>query len=216
MMTKNKLTEIPVLGFPTKNAWEQWLRSNNGSSAGIWMRIGKGENNQLSVKYQEALDIALCYGWIDGQKQAYDETAWLQKFTPRQPQSIWSKRNRERTELLIRQGRMRKPGLAAIETAKRNGRWMSAYESQSNAPIPVELRKALDRNPKARKFFESLDSANRYSIIFRLRTATKEETRQRRLETFMEMLRRGETLHPPKENGKKNAPEAHPPSAEKE
>ncbi len=202
-MTKNTLNEIPVLDFPSPKAWEQWLRANNGSSAGIWMRIGKGENNHLSVKYQDALDTALCYGWIDGQKKKYDETAWLQKFTPRQPRSIWSKRNRERAELLIREGRMRKPGLAAIETAKRNGRWTSAYESQTNAPVPIELRKALDRNPRARKFFESLDSANRYSIIFRLQTAKKEETRRKRLERFVEMLERGEPLHPLKGKRKK-------------
>jgi uncharacterized protein YdeI (YjbR/CyaY-like superfamily) len=148
------------------------------------------------VSYPEALEMALCYGWIDGQKQRHDESGWLQRFTPRAPRSVWSKLNRDRAEALIAGGEMRPPGLAEVERAKSDGRWDDAYDSQRTAVVPGDLKAALEEHPEAKAFFETLNSANRYAIVWRLQTAKKAETRERRLRQFIEMLERHEKLHP--------------------
>jgi uncharacterized protein YdeI (YjbR/CyaY-like superfamily) len=148
------------------------------------------------VSYAEALEAALCYGWIDGQKRSHDDGSWLQKFTPRAARSVWSKLNRQRAEALVASGEMRPAGLAEVERAKSDGRWANAYDSPSTAVVPADLLAALEAHPEAKAFFETLNSANRYAIIWRLQTAKKAETRERRLRQFIEMLERHEKLHP--------------------
>ena len=190
-----KVLDLPIKPFKTQDAWEKWLATNHTKSAGIWMQIAKKGSGIASVNYQEALDVALCYGWIDGQKQPYDDEYWLQRFTPRGPRSIWSKINTGKAEALIKSGRMQPAGLAAIEAAKATGRWESAYQPSSNAEVPPELQAALDKNKKAKAFFETLRGANRYALIFRVQTAKKPETRAKRVAEFIDMLERGETIY---------------------
>lgn len=186
--------DLPVKLFKTPAAWEKWLASNHTKSAGIWMQIAKKASGLSSATYQEALDVALCYGWIDGQKRPFDERTWLQRFTPRGPRSIWSKINTGKAETLIKTGRMRPAGLAAIELAKASGRWESAYQPWSNPDVPPELQAALDASPNAKAFFETLRGANRYGVIFRVQTAKKPETRAKRIADFIARLEKGETL----------------------
>ncbi len=181
--------------FASAHAWEAWLEKKHGLSPGIWLKIAKKGANEKSLTYQKALEIALCYGWIDGQKKAFDSKWWLQKFTPRRSGSIWSKINKQKAEQLIADKRMRPAGYRAIEAAKVTGRWNSAYESQSSISIPKDLRAELRRNAKADAFFKGLDSANRYSILFRIKNAKKSETRQKRLAQFVKMLEAGKRLH---------------------
>jgi uncharacterized protein YdeI (YjbR/CyaY-like superfamily) len=161
----------------------------------VWLKLGKKGTGIPSVTYEEALDVALCYGWIDGQKKGFDDQYWLQKFTPRGPKSIWSKINTEKAEKLIASGEMKSAGLKAIEAAKQDGRWEAAYESQKNISVPEDFASALEENKKAKAFFATLKSANRYSILFRLKTAKKAETREKRIRQFVEMLEKGETFH---------------------
>lgn len=189
-----KELDLPVKLFKTPAAWEKWLDANHARSAGVWMQIAKKGSGLSSATYQEALDVALCYGWIDGQKRPFDERTWLQRFTPRGPRSIWSKINTGKAEALIGSGRMRPAGLAAIEAAKATGRWESAYQPWSNPEVPPELQAALDARPNAKAFFETLRGANRYGVIFRVQTAKKPETRAKRIADFIERLDRGETL----------------------
>ena len=160
------------------------------------MRIGKKASGVHSISYPEALEVALCYGWIDGQKQSNGEQTWLQKFTPRSKKSIWSKINREKALALIESGRMAPAGLEEIDRAKKDGRWDAAYDSQSKAGVPPDLQAALDANPRARSFFAGLNSQNRYAVLFRIHAAKKPETRARRIQQFVEMLERQEKLHP--------------------
>jgi uncharacterized protein YdeI (YjbR/CyaY-like superfamily) len=188
--------DVPTLLFEELRAWEKWLAKNHASVRAIWMRLAKKNSGLRSVTYKEALEAALCYGWIDGQKRSESETAWLQKFVARGPRSIWSKINREAAAELIERGCMKPPGLAAVERAKRDGRWATAYEGQKKATVPDDLQAALDKNPKARAFFTSLDSKNRYAVLFRIHTAKKAKTRARRIEQFVGMLARHEKLHP--------------------
>jgi uncharacterized protein YdeI (YjbR/CyaY-like superfamily) len=188
--------EYPILLFNDQAAWRKWLRRHHESERGVWLRLAKAASALQSVSYDEALDEALCYGWIDGQKQKYDEQSWLQKFTPRGKKSVWSKRNREHVERLTKTGQMQPAGLAAIEAAKADGRWDRAYDSATSATIPDDLQAALDDHPKAKALFEKLNSANRYAILYRVQTAVKPETRARRIAQFVAMLGRGETLHP--------------------
>ena len=162
--------------------WERWLTGHHESSPGVWLMIAKKGSALTSVSYAEALEAALCHGWIDGQKQAHDSEAWLQKFTPRGARSIWSKINREKAEQLIASGRMMPAGLRAIENAKRNGRWENAYHSAKGSTIPEDFLVAMAKNRKAKTFFETLNSANRYALLFRIQTAKKAETRARRIE----------------------------------
>ena len=190
-----KPLDLPIKPFKSQDAWEKWLGANHAKSSGVWMQIAKKDSGIPTVTYQEALDVALCYGWIDGQKQPYDAEYWLQRFTPRGPRSIWSKINTAKAEALIESGRMRPAGLAAIEAAKATGRWESAYQPSSNAEVPPELQAALDKNRKAKAFFETLRGANRYALIFRVQTAKKPETRAKRVAQFVDMLERGETIY---------------------
>jgi len=186
--------DLPVKLFKTPAAWEKWLEANHAKSPGVWMQIAKKDSGLSSANYQEALDVALCFGWIDGQKRPFDDRTWLQRFTPRGPRSVWSKINTEKAAVLIKSGRMRPRGLAAIEAAKASGRWESAYQPWSNADAPPELQAALDRSPRAKAFFETLRGRNRYAIIYRVQTAKKPETRAKRIADFIAMLEKGQTL----------------------
>lgn len=188
--------ELPELTFDDAAAWEKWLAREHARSPGAWLRIAKRSAGETTVQYPEALEVALCYGWIDGVKRRVDDDYWVQKFTPRAARSIWSKVNREKVQALIDSGRMRPAGLKEIERAKADGRWDAAYDSVSQSSVPPELQAALDADPAARDFFATLDSRNRYAILHRLQTAKKPETRARRLEQFVQMLARGEKLHP--------------------
>jgi uncharacterized protein YdeI (YjbR/CyaY-like superfamily) len=190
------MNDIPIQLFEKPKHWAAWLEKSHAASAGIWLRLAKKNSGIESITYAEALDIALCYGWIDGQKKSYDETTWLQKFTPRGKKSIWSKINREKAESLIKSEKMKPAGLKAIESAKQDGRWDAAYDSQSKATVPEDFQAALDKNAKAKAFFATLKGANRYAILFRIQTAKKAETREKRIQQFIEMLERHETIHP--------------------
>lgn len=187
--------ELPTLLFPTPADLEDWLEANHGSSGGVWLKIAKKGSGERSVNYAEALELALAFGWIDSQKRGLDETHFLQRFTPRRPRGRWSRINREKAEALIAAGRMRATGMAEVEAAKADGRWEAAYDGQARAAVPDDLRRELEARPAARRFFEGLDSANRYAIIYRLNDAKKPETRERRLRKFVEMLERGEKVH---------------------
>jgi uncharacterized protein YdeI (YjbR/CyaY-like superfamily) len=189
------MTELR-LTFSSQAEWESWLEHNGGSSAGAWLRLAKKGAGQPTLTYEQATESALCYGWIDGQKQAESEQYWLQRFTPRSPKSIWSKLNKTRAEALIVAGRMRPPGLREIEKARKDGRWEAAYTSASNSTVPDDLQVALDANPEAGKFFATLNSRNRYAILFRVQNAKRPETRARKIEEFVGMLNRGETFYP--------------------
>jgi uncharacterized protein YdeI (YjbR/CyaY-like superfamily) len=184
-----------VRAFKDAKAWESWLAANQTATDGLWMRIAKKASGLRSITYPDAVEIALCYGWIDGQKKPESDTTWLQRFVPRRPRSIWSKINREKALALIACGRMKPAGRSEIERAEKDGRWEAAYDSPKNAPIHPDFQKALDDNPRAKAFFKTINAANRYAIIWRLHTAKKAETRERLTRTFIEMLEKGETLH---------------------
>lgn len=189
-------SDLKISLFQNKDAWEDWLSNHFDSSSGLWLRISKKQAELPSITYPEALEVALCYGWIDGQKKKYDEISWLQKFTPRGPRSIWSKINRAKALELIERGMMKPAGLAAIERARKNGQWESAYDSFKTTTIPPDLQMALNKSPEAAAFFATLNSQNRYAILFRIQTAKKSETRQKRIEQFIRMLERHEKLYP--------------------
>ncbi|KPV60441.1 bacteriocin-protection protein [Paenibacillus sp. A3] len=191
-----KESELPILLFADPSSWEAWLEQNHAASAGVRLRLAKKQADVVTLTYQEALESSLCYGWIDSRKEAYDENTWLQRFTPRGAKSIWSKINKDKAEALIASGRMQPPGLRAIEAAKQNGQWDKAYESQSRATVPDDLQSELDRNPQAKAFFETLDSQNRYAVLFRVHSAKKAETRAKRIQQFVAMLERGEKIYP--------------------
>jgi len=187
--------ELSVRSFATAGAWSAWLAANHASVRGVWMKIAKKVSRQSSVTYAEALDVALAWGWIDGQKGKHDDAWWLQKFTSRGPKSTWSKINREKALALIARGEMKPPGLAEVERAKQDGRWKAAYESQSRAVVPTDLLVALNANKRAAQFFETLDARNRYAVLFRVNAAKKPATRAMRIEKFVAMLARHEKLH---------------------
>jgi uncharacterized protein YdeI (YjbR/CyaY-like superfamily) len=187
--------ELPILLFAGPREFEAWLEENGESSEGLWLKIAKKGAPEASVTYAEALELALCFGWIDSQKRGLDETHFLQRFTPRRPRGRWSRINREKSEALIADGRMRAAGLAQVEAAKADGRWEAAYEGQRTAKVPEDLQREIDANPAAKEFFEGLDSANRYAIVYRVNDAKKPETRERRLRQFVAMLERGEKIH---------------------
>jgi uncharacterized protein YdeI (YjbR/CyaY-like superfamily) len=189
-------TDLPIKPFKNQKAWAAWLEKNHAKSAGVWLQLAKKASEIASVTYQEALEIALCYGWIDGQKNSYDETFWLQKFTPRKAKSIWSKVNVEKVEKLMASGQMKAAGLATVESAKKDGRWEAAYDSQSRATVPADFQTELDKNAKAKTFFTTLNSVNRYAILFRIQTAKKTETRVKRIRQFITMLEKNEKLYP--------------------
>jgi uncharacterized protein YdeI (YjbR/CyaY-like superfamily) len=189
--------ELPIELFADPGELEAWLEKNHSSSAGIWLKIAKKGTEKRSVTYSEALELALCFGWIDSQKRGFDESYFLQRFTPRRPRGRWSKINREKAEAVIAAGQMRPAGLAEVNAAKADARWEAAYAGQRTAEIPDDLRRELDARPVAAEFFAGLDSANRYAVIYRLNDAKKPETRERRLRKFVAMLERGEKIHGP-------------------
>jgi uncharacterized protein YdeI (YjbR/CyaY-like superfamily) len=192
-MANTKETSDPVLALASAAAWRAWLKANHASSKGVLLRIVKGK--AAGVSYAEALDAALAWGWIDSRKQALDATAWLQRFTPRTGKSPWSKINRTKAEALTAAKEMHAPGLAEVERAKSDGRWERAYDGARTSQVPADLEAALAGNKKARAFFDKLDGANRYAILWRVQTAKKAETRAARIERFVAMCARGERIH---------------------
>jgi uncharacterized protein YdeI (YjbR/CyaY-like superfamily) len=185
----------PIVPFASAAAFRLWLKTNHAKHQGIWMQLAKKDSGIASITYAEALDEALCYGWIDGQKKSFDAHYWLQKFTKRGARSVWSKINIGHIERLTNAGRMQPAGQAAVDAAKADGRWEQAYHSSTNAEIPTDFIEAVSKHAKAKTFFDTLNKANRYAIYFRLTTAKKPETRVRRFEQLLEMMKRGEKLH---------------------
>lgn len=188
--------ELPILLLEDRAAWESWLAQNADAAPGVWLQLGRKNSGLVTVSYADAVEVALCHGWIDGQRKSYDDRSSLQRYTPRGPRSIWSKINREKAIRLIETGRMQPGGLKAIEAAKADGRWEQAYDSARTATVPDDLASALDGNPAAKEFFETLNSTNRYAVLFRIQTARRAETRARWVERLVDMLARGEKLHP--------------------
>ena len=193
-MPKAPAPELPIVLFEDASAFAGWLDAHHTESPGVWLRLAKKGAPFRSLTYAEALDAALCYGWIDSQKQGFDDHSWLQRFTPRGAKSIWSKVNREKIAALTGAGRMKPAGIRAVESAKEDGRWDAAYDSQRNATVPDDLQAALDANPAARDFFAALGGANRYAVLFRVQTA-KPATRAARIATLVAMLERNEKIH---------------------
>jgi uncharacterized protein YdeI (YjbR/CyaY-like superfamily) len=187
---------LPTISFADRAAWQRWLSKHHATSRGLWLKFAKKGAPATSISYAQALDVALAWGWIDGQKRALDASFWRQRFTRRGPRSIWSRINRDKAIAMISSGEMQPAGLAEVERAQRDGRWDAAYESQSRATIPLDLAAALSAHPRAAEFFATLSAQNRYAILFRLHTAKRAETRVARIEKFVAMLERGETLHP--------------------
>jgi len=187
--------DLQIISFKSPKDWARWLAKNHSTWSGIWLRLFKKDSGVASVTYAEALDEALCYGWIDGQLEKYDEKSWLRKFTPRRPKSVWSKRNIEHIKRLIDAGKMKPSGLKEVEAAKADGRWERAYDSPSAMQVPEDFLKELSKDKKAKAFFETLNRANVYSIAWRLQTAKKPETRAMRMKAILELLNRGEKFH---------------------
>jgi uncharacterized protein YdeI (YjbR/CyaY-like superfamily) len=187
--------DLPTLLFASKQDLEAWFEESHADAEGLWLKIAKQGSGVESVNYAEALELALCFGWIDSQKRGFDDAFFLQRFTPRRPRGKWSQINRAKAEELIAAGAMRPAGLAEVEAAKADGRWDAAYAGQRAATVPDDLKQALDRNKAAGEFFAKLDGANRYAILYRLEEAKKPETRQKRLRKFIAMLARGEKIH---------------------
>jgi uncharacterized protein YdeI (YjbR/CyaY-like superfamily) len=185
--------DLPIHQFDSRRAWERWLDTNHASSPGVWLKIARKASGIATVSHAEALEDALCYGWIDGQRSPHDETHFLQRFTPRRPRSKWSQVNRDKAAKLIEQGRMMPAGLAQVEAARRDGRWEAAYPPQSSQAIPDDFQRALDANPAAKEFFATLRGVRRYSFVYRITDAKRPETRKRRIERFVAMLAEGRT-----------------------
>ncbi|MGA2053074.1 MAG: YdeI/OmpD-associated family protein [Opitutales bacterium] len=190
------MSELELLLCANAKTWEDWLGMSHATAPGVWLKIAKKGAGVASVSQPEAIEVALCHGWIDGQVKRHDAAFYLVRFTPRRPKSIWSQINCAKVEKLIEAGRMRAPGLAAVKQAKADGRWAAAYPAQSRAEVPADLRKALAKNRVARKFFATLDSQNRFAVLFRIHTAKKAETRKARIEKFVAMLAEGKKPHP--------------------
>ncbi|HSJ10238.1 MAG TPA: YdeI/OmpD-associated family protein [Longimicrobiales bacterium] len=193
-MTSAKAQE-PLVEFGTRAEWEAWLDANHATRRGLWVKLSKKDAPVATVSRADVLELALCYGWIDGQAKSIDDHYWMQRFTPRTKRSRWSQVNRAAAEALIESGLMRAAGLAEVDAAKADGRWASAYAPPSRITVPDDLQRALDREPDAQRSFDSLDSRNRYAILYRIQDAKKPETRQRRIDNFVAMLVRGETIH---------------------
>jgi uncharacterized protein YdeI (YjbR/CyaY-like superfamily) len=202
-MSIDQLADTPTV-FESAKAFETWLKRHHATSAGLWLQIAKRGAIDASVTYLEAVEIALCWGWIDGQKKGLDEQYFLQRFTPRRARSVWSKINVDKVAALIEAGRMQAPGLAQVEAAKADGRWARAYDGARTSVVPEDLIAALDAAPKAKAFFSTINATNRYAVLWRIQTAVKAETRARRIAQLVEMLGRGETVHifKPKVKGK--------------
>lgn len=189
---------LPILAFASLAEWEAWLAAAPRTAPGLWLKLAKKSSGIASVTQPEAIEGALCHGWIDGQADTYDAQSWLIRFTPRRPSSKWSQVNREKVQALIAAGRMRAPGLAEIETARADGRWEAAYPPASRAEVPPDLAAVLDASPEAKRLFETFDRTNRYAILYRIQDAKKPETRAKRIANFVAMLERGETPYPKK------------------
>ena len=187
--------DLPVLSFATPKAWSGWLAAHHASSRGVWLKIAKARTSSASITYAQAIEGALAWGWIDGQKGKLDDAWWLQRFTPRKAKSPWSKINRAKAEALIAAGSMQPPGLAEVERAKCDGRWERAYDGAGSSSVPADLAAAFARNARALAFFETLDGANRYAILYRVQTAKKPETRAERITRFVAICARHETIH---------------------
>jgi uncharacterized protein YdeI (YjbR/CyaY-like superfamily) len=188
--------DLPIVPFASRGAWEEWLEERHASSDGVWLKIARKGSGIESVTFAEALDAALCYGWIDSQRAGFDGRFFLQRFTPRKPRSKWSQVNREKVAGLIEEGRMKPAGFREVERAKADGRWDAAYEPQSTATVPDDLRIALEKHEGAREFFEALNSRNRYAILHRIQDAKRPETRARRIARYVAMLAEGKKLYP--------------------
>jgi uncharacterized protein YdeI (YjbR/CyaY-like superfamily) len=186
----------PVRSFATRDAWEAWLADQHASSSGVWLKLAKKGSGFESISRADALEVALCYGWIDGQADSFDDDHWLQRFTPRTPRSKWSRINREKAMQLIETGAMKPAGLREIERAKADGRWAAAYEPPSTAAIPDDLQGELAKSDRAREFFATLDSRNRYAILHRIQDAKRPETRARRIAKYVAMLNEGKKIYP--------------------
>ncbi len=206
MTSAKTRTDLPVRAFASSAEWEDWLAAQPRTSKGVWLKLAKAASGRASVSKAEAVDGALCHGWIDGQIDKFDGDHWLVRFTPRRPKGKWSQLNRERALILIELGRVKQAGLKEIEQAKTDGRWAAAYAPQSTARVPADLQSVLDRNPRAQRHFERLDRVNRYAILYRIHDAKKPETRAARIEKFVTMLARGKTIHPTKQNQKRTSP----------
>ena len=189
------LKEHPILSFASAREWRAWLAKNHDQSNGIQLRIFKKTSGERSVSYDEALDEALCFGWIDGQRKTHDEKSWIQKFTPRRPKSVWSKRNREHVARLTKEKRMMPAGLEQVESAKKDGRWDSAYDSPKNMEVPPDFLREIEKDKSAYAFFKTLNRANLYAIAWRLQTAKKPETREKRMKAMLAMLAEGKKFH---------------------
>ena len=205
--TKAARADLSVRLFKTARALETWLKTHHATSDGLWLQIAKKGASEPGVTYAEAVEIALCWGWIDGQKKGLDAQHFLQRFTPRRPRSLWSKINVEKATALVDAGRMQAPGLAQIEAAKADGRWARAYKGARTSVVPADLRAALKAEPNARAFFETLDGTNRYAVLWRIQTAAKPETRARRIAQLVAMLARGERIHAPRARAKSAPPD---------
>jgi uncharacterized protein YdeI (YjbR/CyaY-like superfamily) len=195
---KNKAVkpDLPILTFSSTEDFTSWMAKYHKESSGIWIRLFKIKSKVPTITYAEALDVALCYGWIDGQKKSYNTESWLQKFTPRRRKSIWSQRNREHVERLYKSGLMQPAGIEEVEAAKADGRWEQAYESAGNMTVPTDFLNELAKDKKAEAFFKTLNKTNLYSIVWRLQTAKKPETRNKRMKAILDMLKKEEKFHP--------------------
>ncbi len=187
--------ELPVLAFGAAADWQRWLEAEHSTSAGAWLAIAKMGGAKSGISYPEALDVALCFGWIDGQKRGQDENHWLQRFTPRKPGGRWSKINTERAEALIAAGRMRAAGQREVDTARADGRWAAAYAGQRTSDVPDDLAQALAANPDAAAFFVTISSVNRYAILYRIGSVKRPETRARKIAQYVQMLAERKTIH---------------------
>ena len=194
--SQKKSDILPTKLFERQRDWATWLQDNHNTSSGVWLQLAKKDAGAQSVSYDEAIEVALCFGWIDGQKKAHSDQYWLQKVTPRSAKSVWSKNNKEKALTLIKEGKMKPAGLEEIGRAKLDGRWDAAYDSAGNSSVPGDFQSALDGNTRARNFFETLDSRNRYAVLFRIQTAKNAETRAKKIEQFVQMLERHEKIHP--------------------
>jgi uncharacterized protein YdeI (YjbR/CyaY-like superfamily) len=187
--------DLPVIPFATRDAWAAWLEEQHATSDGLWLKFAKKGSGLDSVTYAEAVEVALCYGWIDGQVRKFDEDYYLQRFTPRRARSKWSKINRQKATELIERGEMKPAGLREVERARADGRWDAAYDAPSTAQVPDDLLRELEKNQPAREFFETLDGRNRYAILYQIQDAKRPETRARRIEKYVAMLSEGKKIY---------------------
>jgi uncharacterized protein YdeI (YjbR/CyaY-like superfamily) len=188
--------DLPIIPFASREAWAAWLEEQHATSVGLWLKFAKKGSGLDTVTYAEAVEVALCYGWIDGQVRKLDEDHYLQRFTPRRARSRWSKTNRQKATELIERGEMKPAGLREVERAKSDGRWDAAYDAPSTATVPEDLRRELEKNEPAREFFETLDGRNRYAILYQIQDARRPETRARRIEKYVAMLGEGKKIYP--------------------